>query len=59
MIIKDKIESINKINELKLNKFPEQIFKSNEENKVEEFKKKILQIIMQLEINLKQEVFLN
>lgn len=37
MIIKDKIESINKINELGLNKFPEQIFKNNEETKVQEF----------------------
>jgi hypothetical protein len=37
MIIKNKIESMNKINELKLNKFPEQLFKENEEDKVIKF----------------------
>lgn len=37
MIIKNKLESINKINELKLNKFPEQLFRENEEDKVQEF----------------------
>lgn len=37
MIIKNKIDSINKINELNLNKFPEQLFKMNEEEKVKEF----------------------
>lgn len=37
MIIKNKIESMNKINELGLNKFPEQLFKRNEEKKVKEF----------------------
>lgn len=40
MIIKDKIQSVNKINELGLNKFPEQIFKKNEDKKVLEFLKK-------------------
>jgi len=37
MIIKNKLESINKINELELNKFPEQLFRKNEEQKVQEF----------------------
>lgn len=37
MIIKNKLESINKINELNLNKFPEQLFKKNEETKVLNF----------------------
>lgn len=37
MIIKNKIESINKINELGLNKFPEMLFKKNEETKVQDF----------------------
>ncbi len=37
MIINKKIESIKKINELELNKFPEQLFGENEQAKVEEF----------------------
>lgn len=37
MIIKSKLESINKINKLGLNKFPEKLFRSNEEIKVQEF----------------------
>ena len=37
MVIKSKIESIKKINELNLNKFPEQLFKKNDEEKVEQF----------------------
>ena len=37
MKINSKLESVNKINELKLNKFPEQIFKAGEEKRVEEF----------------------
>ena len=37
MIINNKLESINKINELDLNKFPEQLFRENEETKVQEF----------------------
>ena len=37
MIIKSKLESINKINNLGLNKFQEQLFKKNEELKVLEF----------------------
>lgn len=37
MIINNKLESINKINELGLNKFPEQLFRENEELKVQEF----------------------
>ena len=37
MIIKNKLESINKINELDLNKFPEQLFRENEETKVQKF----------------------
>lgn len=40
MIIKNKIESLKKINELGLNKFPEQIFKNDEKDKIEEFIKK-------------------
>lgn len=40
MIIKSKLESINKINELNLNKFPEQLFRKNEETKVQEFIKR-------------------
>lgn len=40
MIIKNKIESINKINELKLNKFPEELFKENEKEKIKEFLEK-------------------
>ena len=38
--IKNKLESINAINELGLNKFPEQLFRSNEEDRVKEFIKK-------------------
>ncbi len=37
MKIINKLESINTINKLKLNKFPEQLFKTNEENKVIKF----------------------
>lgn len=37
MIIRNKLESIDKINELGLNKFPEQLFKENEEERVKEF----------------------
>ena len=37
MIIKNKLESINKINELNLNKFPEQLFRENEETEVQGF----------------------
>lgn len=40
MIINNKIESINKIKELNLNKFPEETFKKNEENKIKKFLKK-------------------
>ncbi len=37
MKIYNKIESMKKINELKLNRFPEQLFKCGEENKVLQF----------------------
>ena len=37
MIIRNKLESIDKINELGLNKFPEQLFKENEEERVKGF----------------------
>ena len=37
MIIKNKIESMKLINELGLNKFPEQLFNKNEEDKVKKF----------------------
>lgn len=37
IIIKNKIESVKKIKELKLNTFPEQLFKKGEEDKVLEF----------------------
>lgn len=37
MIIRNKFESIKKINELSLNKFPEQLFAENEEEKVQKF----------------------
>ena len=37
MIIKNKLESINKINKLKLNKFPEMLFKEKEDAKVQKF----------------------
>ena len=37
MIIKNKLESMKKINELGLNKFPEQLFKQNQTSKVEYF----------------------
>ena len=37
VIIRNKLESIDKINELGLNKFPEQLFKENEEERVKEF----------------------
>ena len=40
MEIKNKMESVEKINELKLNKFPEQIFNKGEEQKIQEFLKK-------------------
>ncbi len=39
MEIKSKLESVAKINELKLNKFPEQIFHKGEKKKVQEFLK--------------------
>lgn len=39
MIIKNKLESISKINELGLNKFPEEFFHKGEEEKVKEFLK--------------------
>lgn len=39
MEIKNKMESIRKINELKLNRFPEQVFNKGEEEKVQEFLK--------------------
>lgn len=37
MEINNKIESIEKIKELTLNKFPEELFKENEEEKVKQF----------------------
>ncbi|MCM1371071.1 MAG: hypothetical protein NC181_04220 [Clostridium sp.] len=37
MEIRNKLESIKKITELELNKFPEQIFRDSEETKVQEF----------------------
>lgn len=40
MIIRNKLDSIKKISELNLNKFPEQLFKENEEKKVKEFLQK-------------------
>ena len=39
MVIKNKMESINVINKLGLNKFPEQLFKKNEKDKIKEFTK--------------------
>jgi len=40
MEIRNKLESINIINELKLNKFPEHLFKQNEQDKVKKFLEK-------------------
>lgn len=40
MEIKNKLESVRKIKELKLNKFPEQVFINGEEQKVKEFLEK-------------------
>ncbi len=37
MIIRNKLESIEKINKLGLNKFPEELFKDKEKDKVKEF----------------------
>ena len=37
MLIKNKLESMKKIGELGLNKFPEQLFKAGEQEKVKEF----------------------
>lgn len=37
MFIKNKLESMKKISELSLNKFPEQLFKAGEQEKVREF----------------------
>ena len=37
MQIRNKLESIKKITELELNKFPQQLFRDNEESKVQEF----------------------
>lgn len=37
MFINNKLESMKKINELGLNKFPEELFKENEQKKVKEF----------------------
>ena len=48
MIIKNKIESINKINELGLNKFPEMLFKKNEDiefNEYEEYSEEYEKIV--------------
>ena len=39
-IIKNKLESIDKINKLGLNKFPEQLFKNNNEENVKRFLQK-------------------
>ncbi len=39
MIIKNKLQSIKAINDLGLNKFPEQLFNNDEKSKVEEFLK--------------------
>lgn len=39
MKIKNKLESVRRINELKLNRFPEQVFHKGEERKVQEFLK--------------------
>ena len=41
MIIKNKLDSIKKINDLKLNKFPEQVFKQNESEQVKKIFRKI------------------
>ena len=40
MIIKNKLDSIKKINDLKLNKFPEQLFMKNEYEEVKKFLEK-------------------
>lgn len=40
MEIKNKMESVKKINELKLNKFPEQVFNKGKEQKIQEFLKR-------------------
>lgn len=40
MEIKNKLESVAKINELRLNRFPEAIFRRNETEKVRQFFKK-------------------
>lgn len=37
MMISSKLESMNKINELRLNKFPEQLFTDNEQSLIKEF----------------------
>lgn len=37
MIVRNKVESYKRINELGLNKFPEQLFRENESTKVKEF----------------------
>ena len=37
MLIRNKLESMKKITELKLNKFPEQLFTENDTEKVKEF----------------------
>lgn len=37
MIIKNKLESIDKINELGLNKFPEELFKKNDDERIKKF----------------------
>lgn len=39
MKIRNKMESVEKINELKLNKFPEQTFRYGEEQKIKDFLK--------------------
>ncbi|MDE5539317.1 MAG: hypothetical protein K2J20_02400, partial [Bacilli bacterium] len=39
MVIKNKLESIEKINKLSLNRFPEELFKVEEEQKVKDFLK--------------------
>lgn len=37
MMISNKLESMKKINELGLNRFPEQLFTDNEQERVKEF----------------------
>ena len=63
MRIDNKLESMKKINELHLNKFPEQLFNKNEQDKVKEFLKNfnsllISNLIDKIEITEEKKIYI-